>query len=143
MTRPLLHTWGTFIISDCFLLFVDLKFTAPQDSDNGRFALGCQAACPNQTDSDVVWNIHLLSNHYDISLSCHGNNCTSDNQYTTLLQLEQEFTTDSNNTLHFHFSYIYEKAMMGCVVNTGDCLSASYWLIHGGKFCSGLHNHKI
>ena len=111
--------------------------TTPKDSDSGRFALGCHAACPNQTASDVVWNIHLLSNRHDISLLCHDNNCTSDNKHTRLLRLDQEFTTDSNNTLHFQFSHIYEKAFMGCVVNTGDCLSTSYWLVNGGEFCSG------
>ena len=134
MPRPFLHR-GAFIIIVCFLLCVDLEFTAPKDSNNGRFALGCYAACPNQTASDVVWKIHLLSHHYDISLSCHGNNCTSDNKYTELLQLEQEFSTDINNTLYFHFSRIYEKAFMGCVVNTGSCLSTNYWLVHGGKLC--------
>ena len=117
-------------------MYVDPRITVPGNSDSGIFALGCYATCPNQTASDVVWKIDLWSNNYDISLSCHGNNCTSDNEFTEVLQLEQEFTTDINNTLYFHFSHIYEKAFMGCVVNTSDCLSTGYWLVQGGKHSS-------
>ena len=117
-------------------MYVDLRITGPGNSGTRGFALGCNAACPNQTASDIVWKINLWSNNYNISLLCHDNNCTSDNEYTELLQLEQEFTTDINNTLYFHFSRIYEKAIMGCVVNTSDCLSTSYWLVQGGKHSS-------
>jgi len=103
-----------------------------QPNQPGIFHLTCDVSCPNQTVSDVVWNVHLLSQSYNIALSCRNNNCTSRNEQTRLLQLEQQFTIDSNNSLNFHFFNIYHSSLMGCVVTTGDCLETSYWTVQGG-----------
>ena len=114
-----------------FCWYLDWKFFLPTNLGD-RLDLRCDATCPNQTASDVVWNIHIMSFNYDITLSCRNNNCTSKNEFTRFLQLEQEFTTDSNNTLQLYFSQYFHDSLMGCVVTAGDCVNATYWTIHGG-----------
>ena len=121
------------MLINCFSSHIDYALRILDDDVYERPALDCDASCPNQTASDVVWNVHLLSFGYNISLSCRNNYCTSNNDYTRLLQLEQDFSVDSSNTLWFHFSPLYEKALMGCVVNVGDCLKTTYYLVSGGK----------
>ena len=120
-------------------LHIDYTLTVGNDDIYERYALVCYANCPNQTASDVVWNVHLVSFGYNISLSCPNNYCTSNNGYTRLLQLEQNFNIDSNNTLRFYFSPLYERALMGCVVTVGDCLSTTYYYtVHGSKPYSNM-----
>ena len=105
-----------------------------KDLDNDQYNLRCDATCPNQTAADVVWNIHIVSFRYDLGLSCRNNNCTSKNEFTRLLQLEQEFTMDNNNSLQFYNNQHFYQALMGCVVTTDNCLNATYWTIPIGIF---------
>jgi len=99
----------------------------------GVLNVSCPASCPNQTASDVQWNIHLMSQNYTITVYCYDNGtCVNKNHLTSLLDITGDFTV-VNSRLQFSHKAIYEDAYVGCVVRTNDCLSTQYYLITGGK----------
>ena len=79
-----------------------------------------------EADIDVVWNIHLFSANYDISLSCHNESCISKNEDTKLLNLEQNFVM-INNTLQFYYDRFYQDALVGCIATADNCTANRYW----------------
>lgn len=102
-----------------------------KQSDPTKAVLSCNSNCSNNTVTDVVWNIHLLSRKYNITLSCRNNSCTGKNEDTKLLKLENHFIM-VNNRLEFHWNYIYQDALVGCIVTTKDCTYNKFWIVQGG-----------
>ena len=83
-----------------------------------------------ETGAVVVWNTHLFSENYDITISCQNDTCSSKNKDTELLKLDQELTM-VNTTLGFQYYPIYQKALVGCIVTTDSCTENHYWMING------------
>ena len=92
-------------------------------------SLDCDTKCSNQTDVDVVWNIHLFSKNYNLTVSCHNDSCTSINEYTKLLNIEQDFTME-NTTLEFYHDFIYQDLLVGCIVTADNCRENQFWVIY-------------
>ena len=129
-----------------FYIYTGETVYTPEVSNDGKAVvfLDCNNECSRETDAVVVWNIHLLSENYDVTLSCRDGNCVSKNKEAELLKLEQEFTV-INTTLGFQYYPIYQDALVGCVRTTNSCTENHYWLINGagtivnGYFVVGLY----
>ena len=113
-----------------FLLDEEFYFLASKN-DKTKAVLRCNSDCSNNAVTDVVWNIHLLSRKYNITLSCHNNSCAGKNEDTKLLKLENRFTM-VNNRLEFQWNHIYQDVLVGCIVTTGNCTYNKYWVVRGG-----------
>ena len=101
---------------------------------SGLFNLSCPASCPNQTASDVLWTIHLMSTTYNLTVYCHNNGtCFNNNNLTGLLDILGDFTI-VDNRLNFHYKVIYDGAYIGCVVRTNSCVDTHYYITNGSKF---------
>ena len=113
-------------------LYIDEVGYIPEVSDDGKpiVSLDCNTKCSEEKDAVVVWNTHLLSENYDIIISCQNGNCTNKNEDTGLLKLEQELTM-ANTTLGFRYYPIYQDALVGCVVTADSCTENRYWIING------------
>ena len=92
-------------------------------------SLDCDTKCSNQIDADVAWNIHLFSENYNITVSCHNDSCTSINENTKLLNIEQDFTME-NTTLEFYHDFIYQDSLVGCIVTADNCTDNHFWVIN-------------
>lgn len=92
-------------------------------------SLDCNTMCSGEADTVVVWNIHLMSLNYDISLSCNNGSCVSRNNDTELLNLEQNFVM-FNNTLQFEFDRLYQDALVGCIATADNCTANRYWTMY-------------
>lgn len=114
-----------------YIYYIDETWYDPKK--DFLISLECNTKCPQQNNSDVMWNFHLLSMNYNITIVCHNNSCTGINEDTKLLKLEHDFTM-INNTLTFHHKKLYQDALVGCVVmNTDNCTDKEYRIIqHGG-----------
>ena len=114
------------------LYLPDEEFYIPKR--NGIVSLHCNNKCSGQeADSDVVWNIHLLSVDYNITVSCHNGSCSGINEDTELLKLENDFIM-ANATLTFHFDLFYQKSLVGCVLSTDNCTENHFWIVDGGVY---------
>ena len=91
-------------------------------------SLNCNK-CSNHADVNVVWNIHLFSKNYNITVSCENDSCTSKNEHTELLNIEQDFTI-GNTTLEFYYSLIYQESLVGCIATADNCTENQYWIIN-------------
>ena len=97
-----------------------------------KASLDCDTTCSGETGL-VEWNTHLLSKNYNITISCQNDSCTSKNEETKLLNLEQDFTMD-NNTLHILPHRLYQSSLIGCIATADNCTAYGYWYISYGMF---------
>ena len=96
-------------------------------------SLDCDTTCSGETGLVVEWNTHLLSENYNITISCQNDSCTSKNEETKLLNLEQDFTMD-NYTLQFQPHLLYQDSLIGCIATADNCTAYRYWYISFGMF---------
>lgn len=78
---------------------------------------------------NVIWNIHLFSRNYNITVSCQNDSCISNNEYTKLLNIEQDFTL-RNGTLEFYYDLIYQDSLVGCIATADNCTENQFWVIN-------------
>ena len=117
-----------------FLLTTDETYYIPESKDEeaATVSLECNTDCPGQlTGSNIIeWNIHLFSLNYEVTVLCQKGGCVSKNEVTKLLKLENDFTV-VDNTLKFNQSFVYQDALVGCVMTTPDnCITNHYWIIY-------------
>ena len=111
-------------ISIYISFYIDEEF----HSQYGYFSIDCDTKCSNQTDLNLVWNVHILSENYNITVQCQNNICTGINNYTKLLNIEQDFTMQ-NNTLRFFNDFLYEDSLVGCIATANNCTENHFWIV--------------
>ena len=68
-------------------------------------------------------------------MTCHNGSCVGINEETKLLRLEDDIIM-ADNTLEFYFRYLYQDALVGCILTTDDnCTENYYWIVnYGGSY---------
>ena len=121
-----MQTWSSLYYCLISFIYIDEKFHVQDDYE--YISLDCDNKCSNQTDVNVVWNIHLLSQNYNITVQCQNDSCTGINNYTKLLNIEQEFIM-KDSSLGYLSDFLYEDALVGCIATADNCTENHFWRV--------------
>ena len=109
-----------------YIFYIDERVHSQDEYE--YFSIDCVTKCINHTDLNLVWNVHILSENYNITVRCQNDICTGINNYTKLLNIEQDFTMQ-NNTLRFLNDFLYEDSLVGCIATADNCTENRFWIV--------------
>ena len=115
---------GAVYIFIRYLLYVDEIFHVQDDYE--YISLDCDNKCSNV---NVVWNIHLLSQNYNITVQCQNDSCTGISNYTKLLNIEQDFIME-NSSLGYLNDHLFDDALVGCIATADNCTENHFWIVN-------------